>query len=115
VKAAKQATPQGKRYSDAQKQEVITHVAAVNAAKGRGGLSAAVAKYKVSPLTITGWMKKAGVATKPAKATKPAQVAKVKAPATGGLSAKAVIALGNQVAKLEKQFSKLKLMLGAIK
>jgi len=122
--AVKQATPQGKRYTDEQKQEVIAYVLAVNTAKGRGGLSAAVAKFGVSPLTISGWIQKAGVATKPAKAAKapkapaaavPAKVAKVKAPAAGGLSAKAVIALGNQVDKVEKHFSKLKLMLSAIK
>ena len=91
---------------------MVAFVLAYNSANGRGGLSAAVAKFKVSPLTISGWIQKAGVATKPAKAAK---VAKVKAPATGGMSAKAVIALGNQVAKVEKHFSKLKLMLSAIK
>ncbi|MEI7956011.1 MAG: hypothetical protein WCJ66_12655 [Verrucomicrobiota bacterium] len=124
--AVKQDAPQGKRYTDAQKQEVVSYVLEVNTAKGRGGLSAAVAKYKVSPLTISGWIKKAGMVTKAPKAAKapktpkavkpaaPAKVAKVKAPATGGLSAKAAVAIGNQVAKLEKQLAKLKLTLGKL-
>jgi len=131
AKKGKKDSPQGKRYTDAQKQEVIAYVLAVNTAKGRGGLSAATAKFHISPLTISGWIKKAGVkmpkaakAAKPAKvakapkapkAAKPAKVAKVKAPAASGVSPKAVIALGNQIAKLEKQFSKLKMMIGAIK
>ena len=42
------------------------------------------------------------------------KVAKVKAPATGGLSAKVAIAIGNQVTKLEKQLTKLKLTIGKL-
>lgn len=115
-KAGKKTSPQGKRYTDAQKKEVVDYVLAVNTSKGRGGLSAATKKFRISPLTISSWLKKAGVqTTKAAKAAKPAKVAKVKAAPASGLSAKGVIALGNQVAKVDKHLAKLKLMISAIK
>jgi transposase-like protein len=57
----------GIRYTDAKKQEIVAFVAKYNAANGRGGQSAASAKYKVTPLTISGWLKSAGVKTPKAK------------------------------------------------
>lgn len=65
---AKKAS-RGKRYSDAEKQKIIALVEKVNAEKGRGGVSAASKKYKVSPLTISNWIKGAGsAAAKPKRA-----------------------------------------------
>lgn len=60
--APKKAAPKkkiaGKRYSDAEKAEIIDFVNEVNAAKnGRGGPSAAARKYGVSPISIGNWMK----------------------------------------------------------
>lgn len=113
-KAGKKKSPQGKRYSDEQKREVLAFLSAVNTKKGRGGLSAASKKYRISPLTITSWIKKSGV-----KVTKPAAAKPAKAPkaprAKGGLSAKGLAALGAQVAKAEKQLAKLKTMIESIK
>lgn len=74
----------GIRYTDAKKQEIVAFVAKYNAANGRGGQSAASAKYKVTPLTISGWLKSAGVKAPKAKkaakkaATKPAKRGKGK-------------------------------------
>ncbi|MBB5350027.1 transposase-like protein [Haloferula luteola] len=48
----------GKRYTDAEKQEVVDYVNEINSSKGRGGQSAASKKFKISPLTISGWLKK---------------------------------------------------------
>ena len=80
------------RYSDAQKNEVVSFVVQYNSKNGRGGQSAAAKKFKVTPLTISAWLKAAGVAKagkaapkksakKAAKKTKPAKaVKKAKAP-----------------------------------
>lgn len=81
---AKKASGTGVRYTDAQKKEVVDFVAQYNTANGRGGQSAAAAKYKVTPLTISAWIKalgggkakKAASAVKPVKAAKPAKAAK---------------------------------------
>ena len=56
----KKATATGVRYSDAQKKEIVNFVTQYNKENGRGGQSAAASKYKVTPLTISGWLKAAG-------------------------------------------------------
>jgi DNA primase catalytic subunit len=74
-------TNKGKRYSPAEKQQILAYVEQINKAKGRGGQKAASGKYGVSQLTISAWKKAAG---KPAvkkavvkKAVKKAVVKKV--------------------------------------
>jgi transposase-like protein len=68
----KKSAGTGVRYSDAQKKEVVDFVAQYNSANGRGGQSAAAAKFKVTPLTISAWIKAAGgkAGGKKAKAAK---------------------------------------------
>lgn len=71
----------GVRYTPEQKKEIVDFVQQYNEAKGRGGQSAAVSKFKVSPITIGAWLKAAGVSKKkgkPAKAAKASKPAKVK-------------------------------------
>lgn len=63
-KAAKKSGGRGKRYSPAEKQEVIDFVNEVNATKGRGGQSSASKKFGISPLTISSWLKAGGAAPK---------------------------------------------------
>ena len=46
------------RYSSAKKQQVAAFVKQVNKKKGKGGIAAAVRKYRISALTITRWLKK---------------------------------------------------------
>jgi hypothetical protein len=77
----KKAAATGTRYTDAQKKEVVDFVAQYNTANGRGGQSAASKKYKVTPLTISAWLKASGApkvkkAAKPATAAKPAKAEK---------------------------------------
>ena len=48
------------RYEQEKKDEVVAFVEAHNAKQGRGGQSAAVEKYGLSPITIASWLKKAG-------------------------------------------------------
>ncbi len=54
--AAKKSSGKGKRYTDAEKAEVLAFVENY----GRGGASAAAKKFGVSPLTISSWRKAAG-------------------------------------------------------
>lgn len=53
-------TTKGKRYSTAEKQEVLDYVASVDSDKGRGGVAAAARKFGITPLTITAWKKRFG-------------------------------------------------------
>jgi uncharacterized protein YeaC (DUF1315 family) len=72
-KKSGKAVSTGVRYTDAQKKEIVDFVVQYNATNGRGGQSAASAKYSVTPLTISGWLKSAGVkAPKAKKAAKKA-------------------------------------------
>ena len=51
----------GKRYTSAEKAEILTFVDQHNAEnKGRGGAAAASRKFKVSQLTISNWLRDAG-------------------------------------------------------
>jgi transposase-like protein len=90
----KKKTPAtGVRYSDAQKKEIVNFVSQYNSANGRGGQSAAATKFKVTPLTISGWLKAAGA--KPPgkkKIQKAAKVAKkaAKKAAKGGKGKKGI-------------------------
>ena len=65
------------RYADTQKKEIVDFVVSYNAENGRGGKSAASKKFKVSPISITAWLKGANVAAKPSKAAKTAKAPKV--------------------------------------
>ncbi|MDP3849321.1 MAG: hypothetical protein Q8Q59_02375 [Luteolibacter sp.] len=99
---SKKAPPTGIRYTDAQKKEIVNFVDQYNTTNGRGGQSAAASKFKVTPLTISAWLKAAGAKppgkkikpVKAAKAAKPAKAAKAakpaKAAAKGGKSKKGI-------------------------
>lgn len=64
--AAKKKATKGKRYTDAEKAEILQFVES----HGRGGGTAAAKKFGVSQLTISSWKKKAGGGiAKPAKAS----------------------------------------------
>lgn len=58
-------TAKGRRYTAAEKTEIINYVHEVNASKGRGGQAAASKKFKISPLTISSWMKSGGRSSTP--------------------------------------------------
>lgn len=48
------------RYTDETKAEVVNFVKKYNEDNGRGGQTAAVEKFKVSPISIANWLTKAG-------------------------------------------------------
>jgi hypothetical protein len=67
----------GVRYTDAEKKEVVDFAVAYNAKHGRGGQSQASAKFKISPITVMAWLKKAGLKPNLGGATKSGKTAKV--------------------------------------
>lgn len=73
---SKKSKSVGVRYTPEQKKEVVDFVKQYNEANGRGGQSAAVSKFKVTPITIGAWLKAAGVSSKKGKAPKAAKAAK---------------------------------------
>lgn len=126
AKAAKAAKPAGAskmgvRYTPEQKQEVVKFVQNYNAANGRGGQSQAATKFRLSVITVSAWLKAAGVkngvAAKAPKAVKVskkaakgavAKAAKASA-APAGLAAKvaSLVSISEQVSQAEKELEKL--------
>jgi len=68
--ATKKAAVKGKRYTPAEKKEIVDFILEYNAKNGRGGQMRAFEKWGVSQITIASWLKKAG--KKPTAATKKA-------------------------------------------
>lgn len=64
---SKKSKGKGTRYTDKEKSLVLAFVDKVNATKGRGGITAASAKFNVTPLTISNWIKKTGATAPTAK------------------------------------------------
>lgn len=114
TKEGAKGSAKGKRYSAAEKEEILNYVEKVNAEKGRGGQSAASKKYKISPLTISSWLKARGGAG----ATAPAR-------STGGAGGSVSGPIGKKLAKLqglhdqidrtEKELAKLRAQFDALK
>jgi len=48
----------GRRYSDKEKAQVLAYVHKVNSERGRGGITSAAKKFKITPLTISNWMRR---------------------------------------------------------
>ncbi|MGJ8723814.1 MAG: transposase [Roseibacillus sp.] len=46
-----------KRYTDDEKAKILRFVQQVNQDKGRGGVSAAVREFGISPITVNGWLR----------------------------------------------------------
>lgn len=47
----------GKRYNEAEREEILGHVEEVNRSKGRGGIAAASKRFGVTALTISNWLR----------------------------------------------------------
>jgi transposase-like protein len=101
----------GRRYSAKEKAEIVAFVDKVNADRGRGGQSAASKKFKISPLTISSWIR-AGV-TGGGGATVVAAVGSVSGPIGKKLSK--LQALHDQIARTERELSKMKAQFNALK
>ncbi len=55
-----------KRYSEAERSEILSFIEKYNAENGRGGQTAAVKKFGTTTLSINSWSKKSGKKTKKA-------------------------------------------------
>jgi transposase-like protein len=99
----------GRRYTTKEKSEIIAYVDKVNADKGRGGQSAASKKYKISPLTISSWIR-SGIS---GGATSTGTGAAVAGPIGKKLSK--LQALHDQIARAEKELAKLKVQFNSLK
>lgn len=110
MSTSKKKVVRGKRYTAEEKNNIIAFITEHNASKGRGGQSAAAAKFGISQITLASWLKKSGVKSK-GKSTK-AKSAKTKASkspakspvAKGGIQKKlsALLALGQEIEKIER-------------
>jgi transposase-like protein len=98
----------GRRYTAKEKAEIIAFVDKVNADKGRGGQSAASKKYKISPLTISSWIR-----TGPGGGITSSGGGAVAGPIGKKLSK--LQALHDQIARAEKELSKLKSQFNSLK
>ncbi len=103
------------RYDQKTKDEVVAFIQEYNAKNGRGGQSAAAEKYKISPITIANWLKKAGV--KKGRKTKaktkassgPARARKA-APSTSSVTdvLQRMAAIQAEIDSLQAEFDQLK-------
>ena len=99
----------GRRYTTKEKAEIIAFVDKVNSEKGRGGQSAASKKYKISPLTISSWIR-SGIG---GGGSITAGAGSVAGPIGKKLSK--LQALHDQIARAEKELGKLKSQFNALK
>jgi len=95
--AAKKSGVKGKRYTPAEKKEIVDFILEYNQKNGRGGQSRAFEKWGVSQLTIAGWLKKN--AAKPAAAATPAAATPASAAPKAAKKAKKAKKASKKVAK----------------
>ena len=111
---AKKAGVRGKRYTPAEKQDIVSFVEKYNAENGRGGQSAASKKFGISQLTISSWLKASGAAPSPGK--RGPKAGKVSAKG-GSISSKlnALLNLGTEIEKAEANLTALKAKFNSLK
>lgn len=95
----------GKRYTPEEKSKVVAFVTEHNAANGRGGQSAAAAKFGISQLTIASWLKNAGL--------KGGGKSGIKGSVQNKLST--MLTLGQEIEKLERELKAKQDQFGALK
>lgn len=104
-------TAKGRRYTQAEKADILAFVDKVNTQKGRGGQSAASKKFKISPLTISSWIR-SGVGGG-GGLTISAGSASVSGPI--GKKLAKLQALHDQIVRSEKDLSKLRTQFKVLK
>jgi transposase-like protein len=103
----------GRRYSAKEKAEIIAFVDKVNADRGRGGQSAAAKKFKISPLTISSWIRSGVSGGSVSVAASAVSGASVGGPIGKKLSK--LQALHDQIARAERELAKMKNQFNALK
>lgn len=102
----------GRRYTAKEKADIIAFVDKVNSEKGRGGQSAASKKYKISPLTISSWIR-SGAGSSSGAPLSLKGLGAVSGPIGKKLSK--LQDLHDQIARAEKELSKLKSQFDSLK
>lgn len=102
----KKNTVRGKRYTAEEKSKVVAFVQEFNASNGRGGQSAAASKFGISQLTISSWLKGAGVSGRGKKAG-----------GKGSMQNKlsTMITLGQEIERLERELNSKRSKFEALK
>lgn len=106
-KTAKKSAVTGKRYTPAEKKEIVDFILEYNSKNGRGGQMRAFEKWGVSQITISSWLKKAD--KKPVTAKKPTTKASTKTKKVGAKksTAKKAAKTPGKGGSLQSKLSKL--------
>jgi len=109
------ASPRGTRYTNEQKAAIVDFVLKHNQENGRGGQSAAVRKFGVSPLSIGAWV--SGSATAGASGSKSKAKTKVGAKSGGSLAQRVaeLVAVGKQIELVDAELTSLRARLASLK
>jgi transposase-like protein len=103
----------GVRYSSQQKAEVVNFVKEYNAANGRGGQSQAAKKYGLSVLTVSAWLKSAGVKGGRTKTANAGKASAVPAGLNGKIAS--LIEVSDQLRKAESETARLRAKYDALR
>lgn len=95
----------GKRYTPEEKSKVVSFVTDYNAKNGRGGQSTAAEKFKISQLTISSWLKSAGVSGRASSGGKGSVQNKLST----------MLGLGQEIEKLERELNAKRTKFDALK
>jgi transposase-like protein len=98
--AASLSAAKGRRYSAEDRREVLAFVYEVDAARGRGGITAAAQKFGITSLTISSWKTKDGVLP-PATLGSEDTVNQIE-------TLKRMLQLAEEIGQLEKRISALR-------
>ncbi|MES2920659.1 MAG: hypothetical protein V4819_03895 [Verrucomicrobiota bacterium] len=119
AKTAKTKVARRKRYTSDEKRQIIEFVRKHDQEKGRGGKSAAVKHYGISPISLSSWIKGLGETIVDHLPGSEA-VSKAVKRATGQTSSfsakiKELTAVANQIEKLEGELAKAREKFKALK
>jgi transposase-like protein len=104
--SSKKNTVRGKRYSPEEKAKVVSFVEEYNTTNGRGGQSSAAVKFGISQLTISSWLKNAGVSSRSKGST-----------SKGGMQNKlaTMLTLGQDIDRLDRELTSKRKKFEALK
>lgn len=105
----------GHRYTAQEKDEILAYVEQVNTEKGRGGQSAASKKYKISPLTISSWIKARGGSSSTSSSAAASSSASASVAGPIGKKLAKLQALHEQIGRTEKELAKLRAQFDSLK
>ena len=95
----------GKRYTPEEKSKIVSFVTDYNAKNGRGGQSSAAAKFGISQLTISSWLKNAGLSGRASSGGRGSMQNKLST----------MLGLGQEIDKLERDLSAKRTKFEALK